>query len=322
MKNKDKHYLKALLLASVSSIGLPIAQAAGFSTTITRKERDGSDASTEIVSETMSSGVLESHPSFGEVMGHTSHSSHGSHGSHGSHTSSSHGSHSSSSYGGGSGGSGNSTNIGLTALGIVGTVAVSYGLPYLIHHIIKTHKNHIASRKAEMNRSFYASRDLSSGIYGNDVDRMTDLLIDNDVLVGYDRTFSHKWSHYKYDRKVKRSVKRMQARMGQKKTGKASTIFLADLKQWKKTRQRLVNSVTKDSLDITEDRNALMAVAILLVEKGYLKSYDADDIMSEHEKSKIVRAYYTFLRDKRLPETSLIDERKMNLLNYSPNKQK
>ena len=323
MKTKDKHYLKALLMASISTIGMPIAQAAGTSGTIARKEREKSDASTELVSETLSSGVLKSHPSFGEVLGHTSHGSHGSHSSHGSHTSSSHTSHVSSGYGDGSGGSGSSTNIGLTALGLVGTVAVSYSIPYLIHHIIKSHKRHIVSRKVEMNRyRVYASRELSSGIYGNDVDQMTDLLIDNDALERFDRSYSHKWSHYKYDHKVKRSVKRMQARMGRKKTGKASTVFLTDLQQWKNTRLRLVNAATKDSLDITKDRNVLLAVAILLVEKGYLKSYDADDIMSEHEKSKIVKAYYKFLRDNSLPETTLVDEQRLRLLISLPNNQK
>lgn len=322
MKTKDKHYLKALLMASISTIGMPIAQAAGTSGTIARKEREKSDASTELVSETLSSGVLESHPSFGEVLGHTSHGSHGSHNSHGSHTSSSHTSHVSSGYGDGSGGSGSSTNIGLTALGLVGTVAVSYSIPYLIHHIIKSHKRHIVSRKVEMNRYRYTSRDLSSGKYGVDVDRMTDLLIENDVLNRFDRTYSRKWSHYKYDRRVKRSVRRMQARMGRKKTGKASTVFLTDLQQWKNTRLRLVNAATKDSLDITKDRNVLLAVAILLVEKGYLKSYDADDIMSEHEKSKIVKAYYKFLRDNSLPETTLVDEQRLRLLISLPNNQK
>lgn len=322
MKTKDKHYLKALLMASISTIGMPIAQAAGTSGTIARKEREKSDASTELVSETLSSGVLESHPSFGEVLGHTSHGSHGSHSSHGSHTSSSHTSHVSSGYGDGSGGSGSSTNIGLTALGLVGTVAVSYSIPYLIHHIIKSHKRHIVSRKVEMNRYRYTSRDLSSGKYGVDVDRMTDLLIENDVLNRFDRTYSRKWSHYKYDRRVKRSVRRMQARMGRKKTGKASTVFLTDLQQWKNTRLRLVNAATKDSLDITKDRNVLLAVAILLVEKGYLKSYDADDIMSEHEKSKIVKAYYKFLRDNSLPETTLVDEQRLRLLISLPNNQK
>lgn len=313
MRNKDKYYLRTLLLASISTIGMPITQAAETLGTIARKERERSDAGTEIVSETLSSGVLESHPSFGEVLGHTSHGSHGSHGSHSSHTSSSHTSHVSSGYDGGSGGSGNSTNIALTALGgLAGTVA----LTYLINHIIKSHQKHVAARKAEINRyRAYASRDLSSGIYGNDVDCMTDLLIDNDVLERLDRTYSRKWSHYKYDHKVKRSVKRIQARMGRKRTGKASTTFLTDLQQWKNTRQRLVNAATKDSLDITKDRNALMAVAILLVEKGYLKSYDANNIMSEHEKSKIVRAYYAFLRDNRLPETLLIDEQKLYFLN-------
>lgn len=361
MKNREKRYLKALLLASMSSICIPASHAAGISEIISRKEREGSDTNTEVISDVLSNGVLESHPSFGEVLGHTSHSSHGSHGSHGSHTSSSHGSHSShtssshtshtshtssshtshtssshtshtSSSGYDNGGydgiayggtthSGSSTEAKGLLIG-TGAVLAGVGVYLLVKHIIKTHKKHVASRKAEMNRHYYASRDLSSGIYGIDVDRMTDLLIDNDALERFDRTYSHKWSHYKYDRKVKRSVKRMQTRMGRKRTGKASTAFLTDLQQWKNTKQRLVNDATKDSLDITGDSNALLAVAILLVEKGYLKSYDADDIMSEHEKSKIVRAYYEFLRDNSLPETSLIDEQKLNLLNYSPNKQK
>lgn len=317
MKVKDQHYLKALLLASVSSIGLPVVQASGLSGVIARKERESSNTNTELVSETLSNGVLESHPSFGEILGHTSHSSHSSHVSHTSHVSSGYSGGS-----GGSGGKGNSANIGLTALGLAGTAALIYGMPYLVNHIIKTHKKHITSRKVEMNQYSYASRNLSSGSYGNDVDRMTDLLIDNDALGRLDRTYSHKWSHYKYNRKVKHSIKRMQARMGRKRTGKASTTFLISLQQWKNTKQTMINSATKDSLDITKDQNALMAVAILLVEKGYLKSYDADDIMSEHEKSRIVRAYYAFLRDNRLPETSLIDEQKLNLLNYSSNKQK
>lgn len=92
MKNQDKNYLKALLLASMSSIGITASHATGTSSVIARKEREGSDTSTEMVSETLSTGVLESHPSFGVIFGHTSHSSHSSHGSH---TSSSHGSHSS-----------------------------------------------------------------------------------------------------------------------------------------------------------------------------------------------------------------------------------
>ena len=71
MKNKDKHYLKALLLASISSIGMPVVQATGMSAYAARKEREGNDANTEMISETLTSGVLESHPSFGEVLGLT-----------------------------------------------------------------------------------------------------------------------------------------------------------------------------------------------------------------------------------------------------------
>ena len=223
MKNKDKYYLKALLLASISSIGMPIAQSTGMSGYVTRKEREGNNPSTDMVSETLTNGVLESHPSFGEVLGHTSHSSHGSHGSH---TSSSHGSHSShtssSGYGGGSGKSGESTKIAVTALG---GLAATIGLTYIIHLIIKKHKKHVASQKAERKLFHaYASRDLSSGTYGNDVDLMTDLLIENGVLKIHDRKFSYRWSHYKYNRKVKHSVKRMQALMGRKRTGKASPL--------------------------------------------------------------------------------------------------
>lgn len=324
MKNKDKHYLKALLLASISSIGMPVVQATGMSAYAARKEREGSDSCTEMVSETLSSGVLESHPSFGEVLGHTSHGSHGSHGSHSSHTSSSHASHSShtssSGYGGSSSKSGESTKIALTALGgLAGTIA----LTYLIGKIIQSHAKHVAARKAEINRyRAYASRDLSSGTYGTDVDRMTDLLIENDALDRFDRTFSHKWSHYKYNGKVKHSVKRMQARMGRQRTGKASTLFQMNLQQWKNKKDRLMISVSRDSLDLMKNRDALMAVAILLVEKGYLNSYDADDIMSEHEKSKIIKAYYAFLRRNQLSKTTLVDEQRLRLLESLPNKQK
>lgn len=323
MKNKDKYYLKALLLASISSIGMPVTQAAGASNYIARKEREGSETSTEMVSEALTNGVLESHPSYGEVLGHTSHSSHGSHGSHGSHTSASHSSHVSSGYSGGGGGGSRNNNSSQIALTALGGLAATLGVLYLVNYIIKKHKKHVASRKADINRyRAFGSRDLESGMYGNDVDRMTDLLVENDVLDSWDRTVSPKWSHIKYNRKVKRSVKRMQARMGRQRTGKASAGFLMNLQQWKNTRSRLVSGVAQDSLDLNRDRNALLAVAILLVEKGYLKSYDSDDIMSEKEKSKIIESYHDFLNDNHLPETSLVDEQKLRLLNSLPDAQK
>jgi hypothetical protein len=335
MKNKDKHYLKALLLASISTIGMPVVQATGMSAYAARKEREGSDTSTEMVSEALTNGVLESHPSFGEVLGHTSHSSHGSHGSHGSHTSSSHGSHSShsssshashtSSSGYVNGGSTHSgSNAELKGL-LIGTGAVlaGVGVYALVKHIIKSHEKHVASRRTEINRyRAYASRDLSSGMYGNDVDRMTDLLVENNVLEPWDRTLSHKWSHIKYNGKVKHSVKRMQARMGRQRTGKASTLFQMNLQQWKDKKDRLMITVSRDSLDLMENSDALLAVAILLVEKGYLNSYDADDIMSKHEKSKIIKAYYAFLRRNQLSKTTLVDEQRLRLLESLPNKQK
>lgn len=323
MRNKDKYYLKALLLASISSIGMPVAQAAGASNYIARKEREGSETSTEMVSEALTNGVLESHPSYGEVLGHTSHSSHGSHGSHGSHTSASHSSHVSSGYSGGGGGGSRNNNSSQIALTALGGLAATLGVLYLVNYIIKKHKKHVASRKADINRyRAFGSRDLESGMYGNDVDRMTDLLVENDVLDSWDRTVSPKWSHIKYNRKVKRSVKRMQARMGRQRTGKASAGFLMNLQQWKNTRSRLVSGVAQDLLDLNRDRNALLAVAILLVEKGYLKSYDSDDIMSEKEKSKIIESYHDFLNDNHLPETSLVDEQKLRLLNSLPDAQK
>jgi hypothetical protein len=323
MRNKDKYYLKALLLASISSIGMPVAQAAGASNYIARKEREGSETSTEMVSEALTNGVLESHPSYGEVLGHTSHSSHGSHGSHGSHTSASHSSHVSSGYSGGGGGGSRNNNSSQIAMTALGGLAATLGVLYLVNYIIKKHKKHVASRKADINRyRAFGSRDLESGMYGNDVDRMTDLLVENDVLDSWDRTVSPKWSHIKYNRKVKRSVKRMQARMGRQRTGKASAGFLMNLQQWKNTRSRLVSGVAQDSLDLNRDRNALLAVAILLVEKGYLKSYDSDDIMSEKEKSKIIESYHDFLNDNHLPETSLVDEQKLRLLNSLPDAQK
>lgn len=298
-------------------------QSAGASNYIARKEREGSETNTEMVSEALTNGVLESHPSYGEVLGHTSHSSHGSHGSHGSHTSASHSSHVSSGYSGGGGGGSRNNNSSQIALTALGGLAATLGVLYLVNYIIKKHKKHVASRKADINRyRAFGSRDLESGMYGNDVDRMTDLLVENDVLDSWDRTVSSKWSHIKYNRKVKRSVKRMQARMGRQRTGKASAGFLMNLQQWKNTRSKLVSGVAKDSLDLMKDRNALLAVAILLVEKGYLKSYDADDIMNEKEKSKIIESYHDFLNDNHLPETSLVDEQKLRLLNSLPNAQK
>ena len=83
-----------------------------------------------------------------------------------------------------------------------------------------------------------------------------------------------------------------------------------------------MDAISSDSLNLMEDRNALLAVAILLVEKGYLDSYNADDIMSENEKSKIIKAYNTFLRRNQLPETAWIDEQRLRLLISLPNKQK
>lgn len=351
MKNQDKLYLKALLLASMSSIGITASHATETSGIIVRKGRERSDTSTEMVSEALSTGVLESHPSFGEIFGHTSHSSHGSHGSHSSHTSSSHTSHtshtssshtshtssshtshtSSSGYGSGSyggGAYGGSTHSGSSAEAkglLIGTgVALAgVGVYALVKHIIKNHKKHVASRRADINRyREYASRDLSNGIYGNDVDRMTDLLIENDVLDGFDRKFSSRWLHYKYNRNVKHSVKRMQVRMGQQKTGKASKTFLMNLQQWKDTRNRLMTTISRDTLDLMENRDALLAVAILLVEKGYMKDYDADDLMSDDEKSKIIKAYKKILRRYQLAETTLVDEQRLRLLNSLPNNQK
>ena len=135
MKNKDKYYLKALLLASISSIGMPVTQAAEASNYIARKEREGSETSTEMVSEALTSGVLESHPSYGEVLGHTSHSSHGSHGSHGSHTSASHSSHVSSGYSGGGGGGSRNINSSQIALTALGGLAATLGVLYLVNYM-------------------------------------------------------------------------------------------------------------------------------------------------------------------------------------------
>jgi len=44
--------------------------------------------------------------------------------------------------------------------------------------------------------------------------------------------------------------------------------------------------------------------------------------MSEHEKSKIIKAYYAFLRRNQLSKTTLVDEQRLRLLESLPNKQK
>ena len=83
-----------------------------------------------------------------------------------------------------------------------------------------------------------------------------------------------------------------------------------------------MTTISRDTLDLMENRDALLAVAILLVEKGYMKDYDADDLMSDDEKSKIIKAYKKILRRYQLAETTLVDEQRLRLLNSLPNNQK
>lgn len=56
--------------------------------------------------------------------------------------------------------------------------------------------------------------------------------------------------------------------------------------------------------------------------KGTMPENTTIYITSDHEKSKVGRAYYEFLRDNSLPETTLVDEQRLRLLMSLPNNQK
>jgi hypothetical protein len=147
---------------------------------------------------------------------------------------------------------------------------------------------------------------------------MIDSLKANGLLTNADLVQSKNPRYKKYNSSVKRAVKRMHVRMGRPKSKIASKQFLTDLKSWKVKRERYASLIKADILNLEFCEEALKAVAILLVEKGYLNKFDASNIMSSKEKKRILDAYHKFQRDNGLEESNFIDYRILAILYKLP----
>ncbi|MBQ0022607.1 MAG: hypothetical protein KBT29_05155 [Prevotellaceae bacterium] len=207
----------------------------------------------------------------------------------------------------------------------MGAIGGSVAIYYIVKAICKSAKKHkvnkaknygyagSASAYSSSSTNYtpikreYASRDLETGAIGTDVDEMIDSFIANGVLTKAELKKSKNPYNYKYNSAVKRSVKRMHVRMGKKKSKYASKTFLSDLKNFRKRQDEYSALIYANALDIEHNKEALTAVAILLVEKGFLKSYDADNIMNADIRLKILKAYHKFQQSVGIQESSIVD---------------
>lgn len=323
MKTSHKNYLKSLLLTSVASIGgtqASIATPAPI-VAISKDEMTRDNSMNETLSSTLSSSILSPGSSFSEITGHTSHSSHSSHSSHQSHTSSSgYGYGGSSSYNSGGSSKGSAVAGGVVVGGLV--------LYYVIHKIVKNYKKKKANRTLKLKQEYatyssytYGTRELSSSTYGADLNTMIDYLVDNNVLKKSDVKYTKNHHFYKYNSNVKKSVKKMQRRMGLPVTGIATVKFQTNLKQWKSLRSKYNELIKADTININDNQEALTAVAILLIEKGFLKEYNVDNVTTPIYKNLILDAYHDFLKKQKLPISDDINLEILNLLYSLPSKQ-
>ena len=95
--------------------------------------------------------------------------------------------------------------------------------------------------------------------------------------------------------------------MGKPKSKIASKKFLSDLKNWRKKQNEYSALIYANSLNIEQNKEALTAVAILLVEKGFLKSYDMEKIMDVDMRLKILKAYNKFQQSIGIKESNIVD---------------
>ena len=323
MKTSHKNYLKSLLLTSVASIGGTQASIAAPApiVAISKDEMTRDNSINETLTSTLSSSILSPGTTFSEIAGHTSHSSHSSHSSHKSHTSSS-------GYGYGGGSSYSSGGSSKSATIACGAILGGYALYYIIHKIVKSHKKRKANKALKMDQEYatysrynYGTRELSPNTYGADLNTMIDYLIDNNVLKKNDIKYTKNHHFYKYNSNVKKSVKKMQRRMGLPMTGIATVKFQTNLKQWKKLREQYNDLIKADTININDNQEALTAVAILLIEKGFLKEYDVDNVTTPIYKNLILDAYHDFLKKQKLPISDDINLEILNLLHSLPSKQ-
>ena len=316
MKTSHKNLLKSILLTSIAAVGTNPAQASEVRPMVAiSKNEHGQDSDNSSFLERLSSGVLASYTAPSEIEGHSSHSSHSSHTSH----------TSSSGYGGGYGGSSGGSGSGAAVGATLGAVAGGVAIYYIVKAICKSVKKHKANKAMKYGyvgsvssysssstnytpiKREYASRDLEGGMIGTDVDEMIDSLIANGVLTRAELQKSRNPYNYKYNSSVKRSVKRMHIRMGKPKSKVASKAFLSDLKSWRKRKDNYSALINANDLNIEQNKEALTAVAILLVEKGFLKSYDIENIMDVDMRTKILRAFHKFQQNVGIPESSIIN---------------
>lgn len=311
MKISHKKILKSILYSSFTALGTNPAIASELHPVIADSKNENRMKNVHSpFSEMLGSGILVSYADPSEIEGHYSHTSHSSHTSHVS----------------SSGYSGSSGNIDGAVVGAAfGAAASGVAVYYLVKSICKSVKKHKANKAKKYGylgsaslyssnstnytsiEKEYASRDIRAGMIGTDVDEMIDSLIANGVLTRAELQKSKNPYNYKYNSAVKRSVKRMYVRMGKKKSKYASKVFLSDLKYFRKRQDDYSALIYANALDIEQHKEGLTAVAIWLVEKGFLKSYDADNIMNAEMRLKILKAYHKFQQSVGIPESSIVD---------------
>lgn len=311
MKKSHKELLKSMLITSMAAIGMPNdAKAAPF-IAITKEELMNMGSENMNLSDALMNTTLS--PSYAmEESGFTSHESHVSHVSHKSHVS--------------SGSSSGSSSVGINGgavAAVVGIAGVGVGLYALIHALVKSKsQDKVNMMMPEVNLHSYGSRDIYPDMYGQDVNELIELLIENGAMDRADREFYKYTSIAKFNSASKKGLKKMHAVMGSMNKKNARRPFLMDLKRWKDTRQHYINGLASDTIDLKKNNEALIAVAILLVEKGYLKDYHKDLIEYDIEKNRILSAYHRFLKANRRRESDIITPELFVLLYKHPGKKK
>lgn len=347
MKKDHKILLKSLFISSLAALGTtPTSSVAATIAAMSKKDND-SDSEYHTMSEQLSSGEL-ANPSDMYLAAHGSHGSHSSHSSHASHSSSS----GSSSSGGGGGGGGQALIVTGSILGgaavITGLIFLIRYLTKDKYYSLRNVNNYNhglpmwddGSRSYELalgptptrsfgpnadsymdnsllnpkKNSYYGIRDLNKHSLGYDVEEMIDTLVSYGVLLPKDIRYDKQSSFRKYNKAVRKSVKQMKRRMGVNISANADKIFLKDLKDWKRKQLQWANDIRNNVIDLRNNEDALRAIAPLLVEKGYLKQYDASTIMEEETVETILASYHSFLTDVKLPECDIIDLNSLAIL--------
>lgn len=199
---------------------------------------------------------------------------------------------------------------------------------YIIHKIVKNHKKKKAERALMLEQDYKAyslytlgSRELSASTYGADLNQMVDSLVSYNVMQRNDVRYGKNKRFYKYNSKVSKSVQKMQRRLGLPATGVADVKFQTNLMEWRKQRLKFNQMIESDTININDNQEALTAVAILLVEKGFMKEYDVDYITTPTYKNLILDAYHDFLKKQKLPISDDINLDILNKLYRLPTKQ-